>query len=143
MAEIVGAVASTLTLLDSTVKTLNLISDFQNVPSTVRALTTQARQLEEVLKSIQSNDSLDPNSEPLQSTLQDCKTDLSTFHGRLRALAQHLNGKKIPRTWGFVKGVVKLKEFEEAATKIDRHKTTLLLCLQNHNLFVAVCTAEL
>ena len=142
MAEIVGAVASVLTLLDHTVKTLSLISKLRDVPTVVRGLTMQAKQLEEVIRTIQSSGALDPIRDPLQAILQDSMMDLSTFHKRLQILARNLDGKTIRRTWGAVIGIVKEKEFEEAARKIEGHKTTLLLFLQTQNLFVAVFTVE-
>ena len=138
MADVVGAVASALTLLDSTVRVLNFISKLKGVPIAVQGLTTQAKQLEEVLKDIQSKHALIPNHEFLQRIVQNCMLDLSTFDKQLQSLARSLHGKTIPKAWAAVKGVVEMNEYEEAARKIDRHKTTLQLFLQIQTLFVAV-----
>ena len=138
MAEVIGAIAAVLAILDSTVRALNLISKFRDVPAVVRDLTKQVNQLENVVKEIRSSSFLDPNSEALQSILRNCTIDLSTFYNRLQIVARTFDSGAINRKWGAVVATVKSKDFEEAARKIEGHKTTLLLCLQIQNSFVAI-----
>lgn len=136
MAETVGVVASVLTLLGCTVRTLSLISRLKDAPTSIRSLAMHVKQLEEVIQTIQGSGNLGPNPDPVRSVLQDCEADIAIFQKRLEALIRNLDGKKIRRTWATVLGVVKEKEFEEAVNKIERHKTNFLLVLQNQNLFV-------
>ena len=137
MAEAVGVVASALTLLDSTIKILSLITKLKDVPTVLRTLTEQTEQLEDVIQTIQRSAALNPNFDTLASIIQSCTRDLSTFQTRLRSLAQGLEAGTIKNRWAAVKGVVKEKEFREAATKIEGHKTTLMLFLQNQYLCVS------
>ena len=139
MAEVVGTLASVLALLNSTVTTFSLITKLKGVPSSVLSLIEQANHLEQVLKSIQSNSVLDPESEPLKSILHTCTTDLSDSQKRLRTVARKLGGNPIDKRWGAVIGVAKEKEILESARKIEGHKTSLLLLLETQSLFDSLC----
>ena len=142
MAETISVVASVLTLLDYTLETLTLISEFRDVPYAVHGLAAQIKQLEVVIKDIHNSGTLDPNHDPLQAILQDCAGDISTLQERLRRITLQLEGKLISRTWGAIAGMVKEKEIEEAARKIERHKTTLVLVIQNMSLYLLRFTIE-
>ena len=97
MAEAVGAVASVLQLIKYTLKTLSLVSRLKDVPTTVHGLTTQAKQLEDVVTIIQRCASLDLNRNPLQAILRDCESDLASFERCLQVLGQDLDGKAIEK----------------------------------------------
>jgi len=135
MAEAVGTIPSVLTLLNYTVKTLNLVSKLRDVSPAVRSLVVQTEQLERVIKAIQSNDALDPNGDPLNAILQSCTGDLSTFQTRFQKLARGIDGGAIRKSWRPVVAVVQEKEFQQATRKIEAYKSTLQLHLQNQNLF--------
>ena len=79
MAEAIGLAASILTVIGCTVETLSLISDLRNAPKVVRDYVDRVKQLEDVMKSIQSSGTLDLNSDPLKSVIQDCMRDISAF----------------------------------------------------------------
>ena len=138
MAEVLGVVASVLSLLEYTIKSLGLISKLKYAPTAVGNLTEQIEQLEEVIKGIQNDSALNSNRDPLNTILQGCVRDISILQERLHVLTQKLDGGTIKRSWGAVVGVAKEKEFQEAARKIEVHKSTLLIYLQNQNLFVLI-----
>lgn len=139
MAEPIGLLVSAITLLNSTIGVFNFFSRFKDVPRAVRGFQIQAKQLEEILKVVQTNDALNSIQDPsLQNMLQNLTIDLQKLDEWLQLLARKLDGKKITKAWGFVRGVLEMREFEELMRNIEGHKSTLLLFLVNQTLSVAL-----
>ena len=134
MAEAVGTVASVLTLLDFTVNTLRLLSKFRDAPSVVRDLAFQTKQLQQVIGTIEINDALDVNRDPLQAILRTCLSDLLDFQEHLRRLSSAFDDAVIGKSWKTVMGVVKEKQYLRMMNTIEGHKSSLLLCLQNESM---------
>ena len=148
MAEALGAVASILTVLDATIETIRLVSKLKHVPTVIYDVISQAQQLQEVIKGIQNNPALNQilvhqNHDPLKRILQDCEREVSSFEQRLQPLIRKASDGRLKKGWNAVLGVVKEKEFLEAARKIEAHKTTLLVCLGNQSLFVITPAFEM
>ncbi|KAL8824348.1 MAG: hypothetical protein Q9191_005117, partial [Dirinaria sp. TL-2023a] len=144
MAEPISLLVSAITLLNSTVGALNLLSKRKDVPRVVHGFHTQAKQLELILEIIRANDVLNSTHEPiLQDILQNCTTDLRALDERLQVLAPKFNSKNFTKAWGTIKGQLGMREFEGLMRNIEGYKSTLMLFLQIQNQFVSAMRPKL
>lgn len=133
MAEVIGALAAVLQILDFSIKSLGIISKWKGTPKAIHDLADQAEQLRGVMNALQANPAIDTAAHPIKDVLDDCLKDLQELQATFQLLDSNLGDGTIDRSWKAVRSIIKETDIQTCCRKIERHKLTLLLVLENES----------
>ncbi|KAL9109627.1 MAG: hypothetical protein Q9187_008144, partial [Circinaria calcarea] len=133
MAEVIGALAAVLQLLDYSIKGLGIISKWKGTPKAIHDLAVQVQQLRGVMDALQTNPAIDTGAHPIKDVLGDCLKDLQELQATFQRLDSNLGDGTIDRSWKAVRSITKETDIQTGCRKIERHKLTLSLVLENES----------
>lgn len=142
MAEVVGAVASVLTIatvaLDLSRSTYNIVTSFQSQRKDVDEIKSDLSTLTMILGEIQQQVGSSPDDgrfEPLRKPLQCCQAILQEIHDTLEKCTRHSKGKRESvRTWLNLR--YREKGFNDAKQRLASYKSTLAIAFDTMTMCV-------